>query len=189
MWATLIDEHLARYPAMASTDAYKLIYQGVQGPEHLIDSPEDFAARLRSEYEDISPDEAEPLWEPVRPDDVLGRLNLRPFKARGGDVEQLITACLQTAERPGGWGTLAELRAVWADFVALCRAGRWTAFAPAEVLAFSAQLEEQNFPPIHHSASYREAYQPAYRLVCGERGGQLSAISLEQKDNIRRIAS
>jgi hypothetical protein len=32
----LIDEYLARHPAMEPRDVYKLLYQGVLGPEHLI---------------------------------------------------------------------------------------------------------------------------------------------------------
>jgi len=134
--ARLIAEHVARHPVMEPCDVYKLLYQGMLGPKHLVASPEDFAARLRTEYETVPSCAAEPLWEPVRPDGALVRLNLRPFKARGGDVEQLITACLQTAERT--WGTPEELRAAWATFVELCRAGQWEVFPLPAVLAFSA---------------------------------------------------
>ncbi len=161
--ARLIDDHLARYPAMEPADVYKLLYQGVLGPEHLIASPEAFAARLRAEYDAAPPDEAEPLWEPVRPDGALGRVNLRPFKAGGGDIERLIAACLETAGR--AWGTPAELRAAWATFVELCQSGRWAAFSLAGVLALSARLEAKGYPPVHHSAAYRQVYRPAYRLV------------------------
>jgi hypothetical protein len=159
----LIDQYLTRYPAMTPADVYKLLYQGTLGPAHLIASPEDFAARLRAEYETVSPRGAGLLWEPVRPDGVLGRLNLRPFKARGGDVEALVVACLQTAERD--WGTPEQLRTAWAGFVALCRTGRWEAFDLEEVLTLTIRLEEQSYPAVHHSARYREAYRPAYRLV------------------------
>lgn len=162
----LIDEHIARHPAMEPSDVYKLLYQGVLGPEHLIASAEDFATRLRAEYRAVSPDRAESLWEAVRPDGALVRLNLRPFKALGGDVEQLIAACLRTAERV--WGTKEELRDVWATFVELCRAGRWGIFPLPEVLAFSAWLGKHDYPSVHHSARYREASKPAYRLISGE---------------------
>jgi len=161
--ARLIDDHLARYPAMEPADIYKLQYQGVLGPEHLIVSPEAFAARVRTEYGAVPPDEAETLWEPVRPDGTLGRVNLRPFKASGGDVEQLIAACLETAGRT--WGTPADLRAAWATFVELCRSERWVAFPLAGVLALSGRLKAKGYPPVHHSAAYRQAYRPAYRLV------------------------
>src|SRR4030042_1109453 len=134
----LIGDHVTRYPAMEPADIYKLLYQGVLGPEHLIASPEAFAARLRVEYGTVPPDEAELLWEAVRPDGALGRVNLRPFKAGGGDVERLIDACLETAGRT--WGTPAELRAAWATFVELYRAGRWASLPRTGVLALSARL-------------------------------------------------
>ena len=171
----LIDEHLARHRAMEPRDAYKLLYQGVLGPEHLVASPEDFAARLRTEYETVPPCAAEPLWEPIRPDGALVRLNLRSFKAGRGDVERLITACLQTAERT--WGTPEELRVAWATFVELCRAGQWEVFPLPEVLAFSAWLEEHGYPIVHHSACYREADKPACRLV-----GRESMLHLKTRE-------
>jgi hypothetical protein len=162
----LIDEHLARHPVMEPRDVYKLLYQGVLGLEHLVASPEDFAARLRTEYETVPPCAAEPLWEPVRPDGALGRLNLRPFKAGWGDVGRLIIACLRTARQ--AWGTPEELRAAWAVFVELCRAGQWKVFPLPEVLAFSAWLEEHGYPAAHHSAGYKKASKPNYRLVCSK---------------------
>jgi len=162
----LIGGHVERYPAMAPRDVYKLLYQGVLGLAHLLASPEAFVERLRTEVEGVSAGDADPLWETVRPDGRLGRLNLRPFKAQGGDVEQLVAACLQTAERT--WGTPDELRAAWATFVDLCRAGQWPVFSLPEVEVFSAWVEEQGYPVAHHSARYREAYWPAYRLVSSE---------------------
>jgi hypothetical protein len=161
----LIDEHLARYPVMEPVDVYKLLYQGVLGPEHLIGSAKAFADRLRAEYGLVPPDDSGPLWEPVRPDGALGRVNLGPFKARGGDVERLLAACLETARR--AWGTPAEVQAGWTTFVEMCQAGRWTALALADVLALSERLAADGYPPIHHSAAYRQTYRPAYRLAMG----------------------
>jgi len=88
----LIDEHIARHPAMEPSDVYKLLYQGVLGPEHLIASAEDFATRLRAEYRAVSPDRAESLWEAVRPDGALVRLNLRPFRGRRGTAYRRLSA-------------------------------------------------------------------------------------------------
>ncbi len=159
---SLLAGHLGRHRAVTPRDVYKLLYQGVLGSEHLVASA-DFADRLRTEYAALPAEEEEPLWEEVRPDGELGRLNLRPFKARGGDLERLIVACRQTAEWT--WGTAEELRGVWALFVARCRAGRWKEFPLSEVLTFSAWLEEQGYPAVHHSPAYREANRPAYRLL------------------------
>ncbi len=164
----LIAGHLARHHAVTPRDVYKLLYQGVLGSEHLVGTGlsapmADFAGRLRAEYAALPPEEDEPLWEAVRPDGELGRLNLRPFKARGGDLERLIVACWQTAGQV--WGTMEEVREVWAIFVAQCRAGQWKEFSLPEVLAFSAWLEEQRYPAVHHSPAYRAANRPAYRLL------------------------
>jgi hypothetical protein len=159
----LIDGHLQRYPAMKPRDVYKLLYQGIMGLEHLVVSPEEFAARLRTEYRTASPSDVEPLWETVRPDGALGRLNLRPFRMQQGDLESLVVACLRTAQRV--WGAPEDLHGAWRTLVALCQSGQWEAFPLPEVLAFSARLEEQAYPAVHHSARYREAYRPAYRLV------------------------
>lgn len=166
----LIDQHLGWHPVMEPRDAYKLIYQGIMGLGHLVTSPEDFGARLRrecgaitAEDESVSMDQAEPLWQAVRPDGTLGRLNLRPFKARQGKIESLISACLMTAGQV--WGTPEDLRAAWKTFVKIGRSGRWPGWPQSEVLAFATWIEAHNYPVIHHSARYTEAYRPAYRLV------------------------
>ncbi len=159
----LIAGHLARYRAVALGDVYKLLYQGVLGPEHLIASAASFADRLRAEYAALPAAEDGPLWEEIRPDGKLGRLHLRPFKARGGDLAALVAACLWTAER--AWGTWEELREVWALFAAQCRAGRWKEFPWPKVQAFSAWLQAQGYPAVHHSAAYCRANRPAYRLL------------------------
>jgi len=156
----LIRGHLARYPAMEPRDVYKLLYQGVLGLEHLARRGE-FAARLRAEYEGISANGAEPLVEVIRPDGRLARLNLRPFKDFGGDWALLVDACLRTAEQ--AWGTSEDLRTAWSAFVA------WRQVEPIfplpDVLAFSAWVEEHDYPAAHHSVRYRDMYQPAYRVV------------------------
>lgn len=161
--ACLLDSHLSRYPLMQPEDVYKLLYQGILGPEHLISSPEEFAARLQEEYDAVFLEDAEPLWEAVRPDGALGRVNLRPFKAKSGSPAVLAHACLETARQI--WGTPQDLREAWATFVALCRSGRWTAFLLPQVLEVVTGLEERDYPAVHHSQRYAEAYQPAYRLV------------------------
>ena len=103
----LLDTHLARYPLMALQDMYKLLYQGILGPEHLIVEPEAFTARLLAELDAVTPTVDEPLYQPVRPDRKLLRVNLRPFKALRGDPDRLSDACLEAAKAQ--WGTPDDL--------------------------------------------------------------------------------
>ncbi len=165
--AELIAAHLARHPTLQLRDVYKLLYQGVLGPEHLVSSPERFAAFLEQEYESVQAQEDQLLWEPVRPDGRLGRINLRPFKARGGNLVDLVRACLVAAQER--WGTPDELRATWALFVQQCREGRWERFPGAAAESFTVWLEGERYPAVHHSEEYREGERPAYR-ICSRLG-------------------
>jgi hypothetical protein len=148
---------------MQPRDVYKLLYQGVRGPEHIISSPQAFREYLMSEWQALNPGGDDPLTESIRPDGSLLRLNLRPFKAEGGSLEALTAACLETAHRQ--WGTQDELQQAWEAFVDSCRAGSWPSLPFQEVETFTSLLQEKEFPPIHHSDRYRELYHPAYRLV------------------------
>ncbi len=165
--ACLLDAHLSRYPLMQPEDVYKLLYQGALGPEHLTSSSKEFATRLREEYDAVLPGDDEPLWEAVRPDGSLGRVNLRPFKAKSGSPAALAAACFETTRQV--WGAPQDLREAWVTFVSLCRSGRWAVFSLPQVLDLAAGLEEQGYPAVHHSQRYAEAYRPAYRLVGRER--------------------
>lgn len=173
---TLIQGHLVRYPATEPRDIYKLLYQGVLGPEHLIDSQDEFAARLREELDSIQPDDNEALWEPLRPDGLLGRLNLRPFKARGGDPNRLLEACLRTAFMR--WGTPEDLKRAWDTFAILARQGTWPAIPLGRVDVLTRYLILHGYPPMHHSTMYKRSYAPAYRVVAARWTGMLIVLGL-----------
>ncbi|MBN1966083.1 MAG: hypothetical protein JW910_15645 [Anaerolineae bacterium] len=152
-----------RYPALTVRDAYKLLYQGVRGPAHLITDADAFLARLHAEIDGLAAVEpVEEPWEVIQPDGALVRVNLRPYVKAGHSVARLAQACIETAAFT--WGTPDLLRAAWGVFVALCAEGR-LAFPPDEVAAFTAWLDEHGYPAAHHSEVYRAAYSPAYRVV------------------------
>lgn len=162
----LLTEHLTRRPAMQPRDVYKLLYQGVRGPEHLITSPQAFREYLGSEWEALNSVGDDPLTESIRPDGSLLRLNLRPFKASGGSLEVMTAVCLETARRP--WGTPDQLQEAWGIFVACCQAGFYPGLPLEEIESFTTLLQENEFPPVHHSEVYRHLYRPAYRLVAAD---------------------
>ena len=151
---------------MQPRDVYKLLYQSVRGPEHIIASPKLFKERLAEEWEALDPAAGELLWESIQPDGGLLRVNLRPFKAANGNLEALAIACLETGRR--SWGTPAELRLAWGYFVTACQEGRWPSLILDEVETFTAWLEANKFPAVHHSKQYRSLYRPAYRLAAAD---------------------
>ena len=116
---------------MEPRDLYKLLYQGVRGPEHIIASPKDFTERLVEEWDKLDLAENDPLWESIRPDGSLLRLNLRPFKARGGHLDGLVAACLETGLRP--WGIPSELQLAWEGVTAACREHSWPGLALVDI--------------------------------------------------------
>ncbi|MEW5868541.1 MAG: hypothetical protein AB1894_04645 [Chloroflexota bacterium] len=162
-WGQLLQNHLERYPAMTARDIYKLLYQGILGPEHLMPSADIFIARLEDELSGLQPDAGEALLEAIRPDGALQRIHLRPWLASGQDVAQLAQACLEAGRR--AWGDKLELRRIWVWFLDQVEDGRFPMIAVPEARKLDNWLQEDNFPAAHHSSSYVSNYRPAYRLT------------------------
>ena len=172
--ADLIQQHLNWYPRMELRDIYKLLYQGVMGAEPLISSSKEFTLNLRAEFERVHPYPHERLLEPVRPDQSMLRLNLRPYKSLQPQMDGLVSPLLQTASSFSG--DLPELKVTWKGFVGLCEQDWFANFSTLDIHQFTSWLEELEYPAVHHSERYRKEYQPAYRLIAAE---LLSTAGLE----------
>lgn len=165
-WLSLIEQQLNQYPLMELLDIYKLLYQGVMGPEHMMATRQEFSRRLLAEFDAVQPDQTQGVLESIRPGHALFRLNLRAYKARHSSVEELIPAMLATTKLVAG--TLDELRTLWASFSQWCRQGKIAKFTTTDIDNFINWLEEQCFPTVHHSKIYTLEYQPAYRLIASD---------------------
>jgi hypothetical protein len=170
---SLVHQHLNWYPLMELRDVFKLLYQGVLGSEHLVTLADDFKLALRAEFDTLTAISGGRLLEPVHPKRKLLRFNLRVYKSMQTDLDQLVPVFLETAKQT--WGTQAELQVAWANFAGLCEQGRIKGFPLSSVNGFSAWLERQAYPPLHHSETYRWAYQPSYRLISA---GLISSLEL-----------
>jgi hypothetical protein len=159
----LILEHLKRRPGMGLRDVYKLLYQGIRGPEHLIHSPGIFIRQLQQEWDGLNPEDQDPLCESIRPDGKLVRVNLRPYKASGGSLELLGNACLDTTQRFRESND--DLADAWNQLTTAPLEGEWISVYREDVESFSHWLQENNYPPVHHSDRYKSLYKPAYRLI------------------------
>jgi hypothetical protein len=159
-WPGLCREHLARHPEARAQDLYKLLYQGVMGSEHAVSDPEAAERGIVREMDGLEPNALEPLTEPCDPEGVLVRVNLRPYKALGGQASALARAFVQTAResRPDA----DRLASLLAD---LGSADLGNPQVQAELRSFRALAERLSYPPMSHSDAYREAYRPAYRVV------------------------
>lgn len=158
----LLAQHMQRHPGMMLQDIFKLIYQGVFGAEHLIKDVARAQLYLRVEWESVSPNLIEPLLEAVDVDGVVMRLNLRPGKAMGIELEQVWELVYQSAQIKRHH--VADFLYLCQQVVELCRTGA-VAFPVLEAEKLLQAMAHSHYAPIHHSASYREHNHPAYRVV------------------------
>jgi hypothetical protein len=155
--------HFETHQALAPQDVYKLLYQGVMGPEHLIADPRAARERLYLEVLHLPAEHGvQSILEPVSP--VLCRINLQPYVQGGGSVAILWRLFRQTA-RDYKPGTLVDLDRAWRCFRSTSWAARYT---PEKLEQFWQCMATAGFPSVHHSRGYAEANKPHYRVVLRE---------------------
>ena len=154
--------HLERYPAMEIQDLYKLALQAAMGSEHAVPDRRAAAQWLEREMSSLQDSPPEPFSEPLSPDGRLVRVNLRSFREQGGEMSRLLEAFVTTASRFAG--SEMRLRDYWGDIGSMAEADE-IPFDIIQVHELWTDLKSWGFPAVHHSASYREHYRPAYRVV------------------------
>jgi hypothetical protein len=163
--ARLVSEHVRRHPRLEVQDLYKLLHQAALGSEHAV---ADLAAArqwMAHEIAALGPGLPEPLVEPVSPDGRLARVHLRPYLKAGHDPERLVEAFILTASEYKG--AVSELERYGRVATRMAAAGHLP-FPAEEVTRFFEAQAAQGHPAARHSAAYRQAYAPAYRVVALE---------------------
>lgn len=153
-----VKSHLRRYPKMEPTDVIKLLYQRAFGGGHLISDPAASLARLTAEYSQLPP-----FPPAVRTESVGGgmtRLYLDGIPAESLPTVNRLFVMGAAEHRGDPDGFQRDLDAV-------------TAAAQAGEMPFSADVWRESLaayraagcPMVSHSAAYREAYAPSYRIL------------------------
>jgi len=156
----LLLSHAARYPLMQAVDYAKLLYQSAFAGGHLIASPAAALDRLKDETAHLPERAAQPLVEPIG--GGLCRLNLAPARKIGLRPETICGLFVETAR---SFEKDADRFERGLDELAvLCRA-ELPDIDANEIAALRRACREQDYPPFSHSARYRAAYAPAYRLI------------------------
>jgi hypothetical protein len=165
---------LASEPQARIEDAYKWLFHATRGGEHLVRDEEAARSWLEREWESLGPPEAgEPLVVPLRPDGAVVRLNLRPFKARGGSPEALFLAFVRSARSFHATG--GEFEAAWDALGARLAEGPLGKIDAAAWQRLDAATRPKGFPAVHHSPEYEAARRPAYRVLTGDEARSLAA--------------
>lgn len=153
---------------MTIQDAYKWLYQATLGGEHAVSDDSGPRTWLDREWAGLGrPFRGEAIVEKLTPDGRLLRVNLRPYKALGGDKEMLLGLFVASAQ------AFRSEKAVFLD--AWRGLGETLRFQPgngrlsyAAWLRFDRTAKQDGYTAVHHSRKYERGYKPAYRVVLGE---------------------
>lgn len=158
----IIKHHQQTKQHFSIQDAYKLLYQCNFGVSHILENKEHAKQFLVKEFNSITPSQKEPLIESISTDDQVVRINLRTFKSHNNDINALFRVMLDSALEING--SMSDFINLWQEFKIAVEDGFLT-FNKNEMRTFDNLVITQNYPVMHHSDKYRQANQPAYRVV------------------------
>jgi len=167
-WRDVLRAHQHRYPEMQAVDVYKLVYQALNGTGHALSDLEEAREMLLEELANLAvPAVAaeEQVIEAISPRGApvtILRVHLRPFHALGLDPEKLLTAVVETSLLLPA-REAEPIKDVWPALMAMLSED--LGFRPEDVEALGREVELGRYPPLHHSAPYRHAYAPQYRVA------------------------
>jgi hypothetical protein len=168
--AALLDFAIPKWkadPNVRIEDAYKWTYQATRGGEHAVPDRESAGQWLANEWQTMSSEpKGEDEWVPLCPGGEIGRLNLRPFRERGGKQNDLLEAFLASSR---------EYKTVPQTFIdAWVELGNRLKKKPAGNITYKdwhrldAEMKAKGYPATHHSNEYEKANHPAYRIITRE---------------------
>jgi len=153
----ILNWHLNHYPLLKAEDIYKLIFQCVFGPGHLLVDRAKEQENLNREIALALRAKIGAEVEPIDPDGLLVRVNLASIVGSATKTERLFQALVYTAQNFTPQPELLTSR--------LHTALKWCRSAlPQETKRFQTIIGQPQHPP-RHSVTYVKNYRPAYRVV------------------------
>lgn len=150
--------HCRRYPSLQPQDLFKYLYQSAFGCEHLLASRENAVAYIKREYDTLSQQEYSVI-EPL--DGAYSRVSLSVLK-NGMRAETLgCLFCRSARCEPDGKASLLEKIQV-ANEIAM---EGLLPFSDSELANALEKWRAEGYSALHHSAVFREAYHPSYRVI------------------------
>ena len=151
-------------PELRIEDAYKWLFHAARGGEHAVENETAVRLWLENEWAALGPPQpGEPLWTPLSADGRVGRLNLRPYRAQGGDPDALLAAFIQGATAFDA--NPARFRKAWHALGRELKNQPVGHLTADEWRRFDREMRARGYPAGHHSPEYEAARAPAYRVL------------------------
>lgn len=154
IFGQIIDKHRKWYPLMEPQDFGKLAFQCEFGAEHMVCDGKQAESFLMEEWNALAGGRAADGREPVLP--VSGSLCRFPLSACRTVDDAKLLARLFAVTAGEHRGTVGGLEEKLEQLKALHIPG---------MEEWAAQWKQEGYAPVHHSHTYRENYQPHYRLI------------------------
>ncbi|NLX63290.1 MAG: hypothetical protein GX022_00705 [Clostridiaceae bacterium] len=157
----ILTQHALKYPLMEPADAVKLIYQNEFGSGHFISDKEASLIRLQNEYQTVIQKADIPLLEDIG--NGIARVNLAALDINGLTVELLNDIFVASS------GNLHRTKNSFIRKLNILKKLTREGLFKFDIHSLQTYLNEYislDYPPVSHSRIYREAYKPAYRVIC-----------------------
>jgi len=156
------------HPSLAPQDVVKLCYQAAFGAEHLLSDHTQAMQYFYDEYE-ATPIDSKPLAEFIAP--TVCRVNLSAWKRLKLDPAWLwklfakATGDMPNKDNKVFTSYISQADELIKTNILLFSYPQWIEYINEYVQGESTGT---NFPPVRHSAAYRENEKPAYRILSGQ---------------------
>jgi hypothetical protein len=147
---------------MKCNDIYKLIYQAAMGSAHSISRVETAREYFLEEISNMSNGPGEPAVDTIAHDGSIFRINIRPYVQAGFNPEKLFEAFVQTGKEYTGSTEKLELYCWW--LIRIKEEGQLPDNI-RDIDQYLREMSELDYPAVHHSSEYRNAYSPSYRVI------------------------
>lgn len=156
----VLSEHAIKYPLTEPCDAVKLIYQNEFGGGHLITDKNLCLSRLAEEYQSVTQRHEARLFDDIG--NGVTRINLSAIEANGLSIEKLneifiISSCIIQGTSESFMKKLLFLNELTEEGI--------FAFNSSSLRTYLNTYISMGYLPVSHSKVYKEAYNPAYRVV------------------------
>ncbi len=155
----ILEKQFERYKKIQVQDVYKLLYQGVFGPEHFI--CEKTRQNLYEEFEKAKPERGV-MFEKISPVFEIYKVDIKVYKHYKGTKEELFDLFQESANIKTGNQKVFQI--LWDNFKKINDEKDYFSYEEIEAFEKKYSIPEQ-LPVLHHSKKYRKANKPSYIVI------------------------